>query len=151
MARILVVDDYPVTLRVLSMQLRKGGYEATTALSATLALEALAEESFDLALFDVAMPDVDGISLIRSVRQQWPDRTMPIVVLTASVLDEDRVRAEEAGANAFLTKPISSWELLEVVEGLLSSETESALTTTTDSSADLVHYELPNPYEASQQ
>lgn len=125
MSHILVVDDYPVTLRVLSMQLRKGGYKVSTANSAKMAFSLLEEEPFDLALFDLAMPDTDGISLIYNVRQTWPERAMPIIVMTASVLDEDRVRAEEAGATGFLTKPISSWELLDMIEHYIGSTPEA--------------------------
>ncbi|MBX3010744.1 MAG: response regulator [Caldilineaceae bacterium] len=113
---ILVVDDYVVTLRVVSTQLRKGGYEVTTASSGQEALQALAQRSFDLAIIDVAMPEMDGITLLEKLRQESKLIQLPVIMLTASVLDEDRVRAQAAGATDFLTKPISSWELLEVVK-----------------------------------
>lgn len=138
MPHILVVDDYPVTLRVLSMQLRKGGYNVSTASSAEMALSLMAEEHFDLALFDLAMPDTDGISLIYSVRDTWPDDAIPIIVMTASVLDEDRIRAEEAGATGFLTKPVSSWELLDVIERHIASASETSI------NRDAAMFELPH-------
>lgn len=124
MAHILIVDDYPVTLRVLSMQLRKGGYEVTIATSAGSALAAMEQNDFDLGLFDVATPGVDGIALMDSIRQRWPENRMPVIALAASVSDADRVRAEEAGAVGFMTKPISSWELLEVVERQIGLDIE---------------------------
>jgi len=123
MPAILIVDDYAVTLRVLSTQLRKGGYEVTTAESGFEALTYLNEQSFDLAIVDIAMPDMDGITLLKKIREHQAYQTLPIIMLTASVLDEDRVSARAAGATDFLTKPISSWELLDVVERQLDLST----------------------------
>ena len=120
MPSILIVDDYVVTLRVLSTQLRKGGYEVVTAGSGVEALTCLNERHFDLAILDVAMPDMDGITLLERLRCDTHYQKLPIIMLTASVLDEDRVRAQVAGATDFLTKPISSWELLNVVEHQLT-------------------------------
>lgn len=119
MSSILIVDDYVVTQRVLSTQLRKGGYEVTTAGSGFEALTHLNTRHFDLAIIDVAMPDMDGITLLEKLRNSHYQK-LPIIMLTASVLDEDRVRAQKAGATDFLTKPISSWELLKVVEHQLA-------------------------------
>ncbi len=125
MTSILIVDDYVVTQRVLSTQLRKGGYDVTTAGSGFEALTYLSERRFDLAIIDVAMPDMDGITLLEKLRHNSDYRQLPIIMLTASVLDEDRVRAQAAGATDFLTKPISSWELLHVVEQQLALSTIS--------------------------
>lgn len=114
-ASILVVDDYVVTQRVLGAQLRKGGYEVITAGSGSEALYYLTERKFDLAIIDVAMPEMDGIMLLEKLRKERHEQKLPVIMLTASALDEDRIRAQAAGATDFLTKPISSWELLEVV------------------------------------
>lgn len=116
MPTILVVDDYSVTLRVLSTQLRKGGYEVFTAASGNDALQQLEQHVFDLAIVDIAMPDMDGIMLLKKMRSEPQFQQLPIIMLTASVLDDDRLNALEAGATGFLTKPISSWELLDVVD-----------------------------------
>lgn len=119
-ASILVVDDYVVTQRVLSTQLRKGGYEVITAGSGQEALFYLTERKFDLAIIDVAMPEMDGIMLLEKLRKERHEQNLPVIMLTASALDEDRIRAQAAGATDFLTKPISSWELLEVVHRQLA-------------------------------
>lgn len=121
MSSILVVDDYVVTQRVLSTQLRKGGYDVTTASSGAEALTYLNEKRFDLAIIDIAMPEMDGITLLTTLRQELGYQDLPIIMLTASVLDEDRIHAQAAGATDFLTKPISTWELLAVVERQLMS------------------------------
>ena len=121
MATILIVDDYVVTLRVLSAQLRKGGYEVSTAGSGQAALEKFEQQHFDLAIVDIAMPEMDGITLLTELRKKNSYKDLPIIMLTASVLDDDRVRAQKEGATAFLTKPISSWELLDIVRQQLGS------------------------------
>lgn len=118
---ILVVDDYLVTQRVLGTQLRKGGYEVTTVSSAREALTHLAHHNFDLAIIDVAMPEMDGITLLEKLRKEQGYTSLPIIMLTASALDEDRLRAQAAGATDFLTKPVSSWELLDVVNRQLTT------------------------------
>lgn len=120
MASILIVDDYVVTLRILSTQLRKGGYEVVTAGNGKEAISRIGERNFDLAIIDIAMPDMDGITLLQKLRNEYGQTTLPIIMLTASALDEDRILAQKAGATDFLTKPISSWELLEVVHRQLT-------------------------------
>ena len=117
---ILVVDDYLVTLRVLGTQLRKGGYEVVTAAGGQEALTYLMQRSFDLMIVDIAMPEMDGITLLEKIRKTYSMNTLPVIMLTASALDDDRLRAQAAGATDFLTKPISSWELLEVIQKRLT-------------------------------
>ena len=123
MPTILVVDDYSVTIRVLSTQLRKGGYDVVTASNGSEALSQLEQQKIDLAIVDIAMPDMDGITLLEQVRSNQQLVGLPIVMLTASVLDDDRLRALKAGASGFLTKPVSSWELLDIVNRQLQTKT----------------------------
>lgn len=123
MPTILVVDDYSVTIRVLSTQLRKGGYDVVTASNGSEALSQLEQQKIDLAIVDIAMPDMDGITLLEQVRSNQRLASLPIVMLTASVLDDDRLRALKAGASGFLTKPVSSWELLDIVNRQLQTKT----------------------------
>ncbi|MCX7671960.1 MAG: response regulator [Anaerolineae bacterium] len=117
---ILIVDDSQVIQRVLSMQLRKNGYAVTVASSAREALELLEQEHVDLAIMDIAMPEVDGLTLLRQVRADPRFQKLPVIMLTASGQDQDRITAREAGANDFLSKPTSSRELLDAVQRLLA-------------------------------
>jgi CheY-like chemotaxis protein len=119
-ALILVVDDYVVIQRMLSTLLRNGGYDVVTAGSGQEALTQLNQRRFDLAIIDVTMPDMDGITLLEKVRMEQGNTTLPVIMLTASALDEDRIRSQAAGANNFLTKPVSSREMLDVVHGQLA-------------------------------
>lgn len=119
MVSILVVDDHSVSQRILSHTLKKAGYETTIAGNGLEALECMDGQLFDLIICDINMPEMDGITLLQQLRndQQYDD--LPIVMLTASGQDDDRDTAEAAGANAFLTKPTSSGDLLRLVDNLL--------------------------------
>lgn len=121
MATILIVDDQPVAQRVLSAQLRKCGHESQAAGSAREALEKLQAAPFDMAILDIAMPEMDGLTLLRRLRADARYAGLPIIMLTASGQDEDRVAAHESGADGFLNKPASSWELAETLSTVLGS------------------------------
>jgi DNA-binding response OmpR family regulator len=117
MAHILVVDDDLISQRMLSHVLRKAEFNVMTVSSADYALSALQEHSFDIVILDISMPDMDGIELLTVLRSQ--NYAMPVVMLTASSQDVDRVRAINAGANVYLTKPISSSEMVTTIQQLL--------------------------------
>lgn len=120
MAQIIIVDDYSINLRTLSHMLRRAGHTVDMAGSGEEALHLLNDGRFDLAILDIAMPEMDGVELLEHIKSMPPHQTMPIVMLTASSHDEDRIRAEQAGADAFLTKPTSSEKLSRVISQLIS-------------------------------
>lgn len=122
MTHILVVDDNAVQQRILGHMLRKAGYEVEIAGDAFEALDLVMEETFDLAIVDIAMPDMDGVELLIALREQPATSLIPVVMLTASSRDEDHIRARDAGADAFLTKPASSGDLLATVESILAGQ-----------------------------
>ena len=117
--RILVVDDEPNNQRILNYTLNKAGYETLTAGTGEAALEMLKEESADLAILDVAMPGMDGITLLQHIRTIQKYKHLPVIILTGSGDDAERIRAEEAGVQSFLTKPASSRIILDTVTQLL--------------------------------
>lgn len=119
MTTILVVDDDPVAQRVLGAQLRKAGYIPAAARSGQEALRNLAQIPCDLAILDIGLPDMDGLSFLRILRADADHKTMPVIVLTASGRDDSYTDAKTAGANGFLRKPASSNELIETVSQLL--------------------------------
>ena len=122
MASILVVDDYAVTQRVLRVQLASAGHTVQTAGNGKEALEKLKNSTFDAAILDIAMPDMDGIALLSKIRSDPRHAAMPVIMLTASSIDQDRVRARQAGASRFLTKPTSTQELLQAVRECLAPQ-----------------------------
>ena len=115
MTTILIVDDKSTSRRMLSYMLNKHGYVALTADNGRDALAQLAAQPIDLILSDIAMPEMDGLALLQAVRadERWSD--MPVIMITASGQDHDRVTAQSAGADGLLTKPIGSYELLDLV------------------------------------
>ena len=113
--RILVVDDDEMVLQALGEFLKPEGYQVHLVSSGSEALKRLEEDSYDLLLLDIIMPLMDGFELCRKVRDKEKYRETPIVFLTAKSREEDRILGMKAGANLFLSKPISPEKLLDIV------------------------------------
>lgn len=120
MATILVVDDYAVTQRMLTYQLIKQGHQVVTANNGYEALDSLSDLEVDLMIVDLAMPEMDGLTVLRQLRSSQRHRSLPIIMLTASGKEQDRIQSLKAGANAFLTKPFNVWQLVGIVRDLLA-------------------------------
>ncbi len=120
MARILVVDDEPNNQRILNYTLNKAGHETITAANGEAALQLLDQYDADLAILDVAMPVMDGLTLLKHIRSVDKFEHLPVIILTGSGDDEERLRAEREGIQGFLTKPSSSKMILETVQGILN-------------------------------
>ncbi len=116
-ARVLVVDDQPANVRLLEAILVTRGYDVRTAASGEEALARMAESEPDLVLLDIVMPGIDGYEVCRRIRERVETAYLPVVMVTASG-DEQKVKALEAGADDFLTKPINQSELLARVASL---------------------------------
>jgi CheY-like chemotaxis protein len=119
MGAILIVDDQMLTHRVIGHVLAKDGYKTLSAYNGLEALKYLEVEAIDLLISDLAMPEMDGLTLLNEVRNNPKFNLMPIIMLTASGNDHDKVLAKAAGADVFLSKPASSREISEVVARLL--------------------------------
>lgn len=117
--RILVVDDDEMVLMALDELLKPEGYEVHTVSSGTEALTKLDQDEYDLMMLDIIMPEMDGFELCRRIREKERYRETPIVFLTAKSREEDRVCGLEAGANLFLSKPISPEKLLGIISDTL--------------------------------
>jgi two-component system KDP operon response regulator KdpE len=107
--RVLVVDDELQILRALKVILRDAGYEPVAVATAEEALDAAATRPPDAAIVDLVLPDGDGIEVCRQLRS-WSE--MPIIVLSAVGEEEQKVRALEAGADDYVTKPFGARELV---------------------------------------
>ncbi len=116
-ARVLVVDDQPPNVRLLEAILAPRGYDVRTASSGEEALAALDADDMDLVLLDIVMPGKDGYEVCREIRERPGTAYLPVVMVTASG-DEQKIKALEAGADDFLTKPINKNELLARVASL---------------------------------
>ena len=107
--RVLVVDDEPQILRALKVVLRNEGFEAVPAATVAEALDAVAVDPPDAAIVDLVLPDGDGVTVCERIRE-WSE--MPIVVLSAVGDETEKVRALNAGADDYVTKPFGSQELV---------------------------------------
>jgi two-component system KDP operon response regulator KdpE len=107
--RVLVCDDEPQILRALRVILRDAGFEVVTAQSAQEALDAAALRAPDAAIVDLILPDGNGIDVCRSIRE-WSE--MPILVLSAVGEEAEKIKALDAGADDYVTKPFAPGELI---------------------------------------
>src|SRR3954469_2127151 len=108
-ARVLVVDDQPPNVRLLEAILAPRGYDVRTASSGEEALAALDHDDMDLVLLDIVMPGLDGYEVCRRLRERPGTPYLPVVMVTGGG-DEEKVKALEAGADDFLTKPVNKNE-----------------------------------------
>jgi DNA-binding response OmpR family regulator len=118
--RILIADDEPNMLLSLEFLMKRAGFEVTTAADGQAALDAIAESPPDLALLDVLMPRKSGLEVCETVRSNpvWND--VKIVLLTAMGREVDREKGLALGADAYITKPFATNELLACVRELLA-------------------------------
>ena len=118
-AHILVVDDEPRNVRLMSMVLRAEGYQVSTAATGSDALALLQATSPDLIVLDVMMPGLSGYEVCRSIRAAEATRFLPVILVTALSESPDRVQGIEAGADDFISKPFNEVELRARVRSLL--------------------------------
>ena len=111
-ANILVVDDTPANLRVLSRLLGDRGYKVRPVPNGTLALEAVKSAPPDLILLDIRMPDMDGYEVCSRLKSEETTREIPVIFISAMHELEDKVRGFEAGGVDFITKPFQEGEVL---------------------------------------
>lgn len=114
---ILVVDDEPSVVEVVSLYLRREGYAVRSAGDGRLALEAIAEKAPSLIVLDLMLPKVDGMEILRQVRQRSAD--VPVIMLTARGQETDRIYGLELGADDYVVKPFSPAELVARVKAVL--------------------------------
>ena len=108
-SRILIVDDEPNIIATVAALLRARGYEVVCASTGREALAAVGREALDLVVLDLGLPDIEGVDVCRQVRLT---SSVPVLVLSARGAEGDKVRALDAGADDYVTKPFGTEELL---------------------------------------
>lgn len=117
-ARVLVVDDVPANVKLLEARLSAEYFDVVTALSGAEALALCERAECDLVLLDVMMPDMDGFEVCRRLKSNPVTYHIPVIMVTALDQPADRVRGLEAGADDFLTKPVTDVALISRVRSL---------------------------------
>ncbi len=121
-ARILIVDDTPLNVKLLAAKLAHDYYVISTAENGVQALEKVAKEKPDLILLDVMMPEMDGFETCRRLKANPATAYIPVVIITALSDVADRVRGLAAGADDFLGKPINDLALMARIRSLLRTK-----------------------------
>lgn len=121
--RILLVDDDPTLLEVLTTVLNLEDLDVIPAGAGDAALEIVGREHLDVVICDVGMPDPDGLEVCRRLKADPSTADLPVILLTARDTDEDRDRGYAAGCDAYITKPFSPLELLELIRARMPRDT----------------------------
>ena len=127
---VLLVEDNLVNQRLASRLLEKKGHTVRTASTGNEGLDALERERFDLAIMDVQMPDIDGLTVTRIIREREargafpsnPNGRLPIIAMTAHAMVGDRERCLQSGMDGYLSKPIDAAALAEEIRRVVSTD-----------------------------
>lgn len=117
--KILVVDDEPDISKLIKARIESAGYSVVTAFDGAEALKTVKENMPDLILLDVMLPKMDGYQVCRLLKFDEKFKNIPIIMLTARAGESDKEKSVEAGADAYLTKPFQTEELLSKISSLL--------------------------------
>jgi DNA-binding NarL/FixJ family response regulator len=120
-ARLLLVDDDPTCIALLSKYFGAQGYDVASVKDGEQAISVLSDDPPDVIVTDIAMPKVDGLALLKRIRDNAEINWIPVIVLTARSLSDDRIRSLSAGANAFMVKPFQLSELSAQVSSLVQT------------------------------
>lgn len=110
--KILVIDDEPEIVKVISLRLKANGYEVIPGTSGKEALSLTKEYSPDLVILDVMMPAPNGYKVCRMIKDNPDTKHIPVILLTAKTSESDKFWGKEAGADEYLMKPYNAEELL---------------------------------------
>ena len=116
---ILIVEDSPSELELMSHYLKDSGYNVIHATSAQEALEKASSEPLDAIITDVVMPGMSGFELCRSLKKNPATRKLPIVICSSKNLEIDRLWAMKQGADAYVTKPYTREQLLRAIKSVI--------------------------------
>lgn len=117
--KILIVDDEPNIVKILSARLKAEGFEVITANDGITGVHTVYRENPDLVIFDVMMPQMDGFKACQLLKSDPRYRDLPVLMLTAKTQEEDKSWGRMLGAMDYITKPFDSKELIEKIKGLI--------------------------------
>ena len=117
--KILVVDDDPYILMSLEFLMRKSGFEVMIARNGTETLELLEQNTPDVVLLDIMMPDVDGYAICKLIKKSPKHKNCKVIFLSAKSKDADIQKGLDLGAEMYITKPFSNKDLVNKITALL--------------------------------
>ena len=120
MSAILLVDDDTSVLDVMSEMLRLEGHQVTVAENGEQAVDRVSKDTFDLVITDLIMPEMDGISLTREIRNMPCHQLTPILILTTESTEAKKEEGRAAGASGWIVKPFNPEIMLQVIDKALS-------------------------------
>lgn len=127
MANILIVDDNEVALNILAHMLRKENHLVVGAKDGLDALDKYGKAAFDIIITDLDMPNLNGLDLIKRLRNKLPRRSFGVIFISVTDVEASVMDAFDIGADDFMQKPISSAELLMRVQRLLAKKAAGKL------------------------
>ena len=119
MARVLIVDDSPTQLMGIQRIVEKLGHETFTATDGAAGVEAAMATLPDLVLMDVVMPNLNGFQATRAITRDEATRHIPVILVTTKDQETDKMWGMRQGAKAYITKPFSENELLDIIQSTL--------------------------------
>lgn len=117
--KILIVEDDQHIRKLLNILIRKDDVEIDEAVEGNEALEKLRANRYDLVILDIMMPNVDGFSILKDLRERPETATLPVIVVTAKTEDKDLMKGYSMGANYYITKPFEPQDLIHSIELIL--------------------------------
>lgn len=114
--KILIVDDDPRNIFALKLTLKSRGYQIQSCTMAQVAIEILQENTIDIVLMDMMMPEMDGYEAIRMIRNTPSISQVPVIAVTAQAMPEDRQKCLDVGAQDYVSKPIDVDQLIAAIE-----------------------------------
>lgn len=120
--RILIVEDNMDTYELVRFILEKNGYDTFLAMNGRDGVNAAKKQSPDLIIMDLSMPEMDGWTAIRLIKENVTISSIPLIALTAHALPGDRQRAMDSGCDEYVTKPMDLLELIETVDSWISKQ-----------------------------
>ena len=122
MSKILIIEDEPEQIQLISMRLKANGYEVISANTAKEGLRATGEEKPDLILLDILLPDMNGLEVAESLKADNMTKDIPIIAITAVGTQDIEEQCRNAGIGGFLRKPYESQDLVKKIKEYLEGE-----------------------------
>lgn len=124
-AKVLVIEDNPNNLRLITYALQHSGYQVIGAASGEEGLKKARQEEYAFIIMDIQLPGMDGMETTRCIRQEETDKNIPIIALTSYTMRGDREKLLAAGCNGYFEKPIDPLTIVEEIHHVLSGQKDN--------------------------